>query len=161
MKTAIYPGTFDPITNGHLDVINKALLFIDKLIVALPETPAKKPFFSLSKRMRFIRESTKGKSVDVVSFSGLLSDFAKTKKCSLIVKGVRGSADLDYELQMAYQNARLNPKLQTLFIPPSEQYSHLSSTLVKELASFRHKESLSSMVPRCVEKALLDRLDFS
>lgn len=153
-KIAIYAGRLDPITNGHIDVIRKALLFVDKIIIAVPEKSVKEAFFSIEDRVKLIKESTKGTNVEVIIFSGLIADFARKKKCNLLIRGVRGSSDVDYEMQMAYRNAKMNPKLTTIFIAASEDYCHISSTLVKDIAASGYRESLADMVPKCVEKVL-------
>lgn len=137
-KIAVYPGSFDPITNGHLDVIERSAKIFDKVIVAILENPEKKnPMFTIEERKDLIKRSTKNlENVEVDSFSGLLVNFLEKKNASVIIKGLRAVSDFEYEFQMALINNKLDPKVETLFMMTSAQYSFLSSTAVKQAASF-------------------------
>ena len=151
-KTAIMPGSFDPITMGHLDVIKRALKIFDKIIIAVGENPNKNYFFSLDERKEMIGTATKVLNVEVDHFSGLLVDFAKKKKASAIVRGLRAVSDFDYEFQTALMNRKLNPDIETVFIMTRGKYSYLSSSIVKEAASLG--ADLVDMVPDNVKKEL-------
>ncbi len=151
--TAVYPGTFDPVTNGHLDLIKRGLNIFDSLIVAVAYNPFKKPIFSVEERVDFIKESTKGmKGLSVVSFDGLLIDFMKEKRSKIIIKGLRAISDFEYELQLSLMNRRLDSSIETVFMMPSEEYTFLSSKIIKEVASLAG--NVSEMVPDVVSKAL-------
>lgn len=153
MKTAVYPGSFDPVTNGHLDVIDRASKIFEKVIVAIIRNPEKTPFFSLDDRVKMLEEAVKGiKAVVVDSFDGLLVDYARKMKASAIVRGLRAVSDFDYEFQMALTNRRMNPEVETIFMMTDYKYSYLSSSFVKQIA--RLGGDISSFVPKCVEKKL-------
>lgn len=147
MRTAVYPGSFDPVTNGHLDIIKRASRIYDKLIVGVLNNPSKKtPMFSVTERMEMIRLVTKDMpNVEVDSFTGLLVDFAKAKGAEVIVKGLRTVADFEYEFQMALLNKALNPEYETVFLMTDTKYSYISSSMVKELSGF--KGDLTGLVP--------------
>ena len=152
-KTAIYPGTFDPLTNGHIDLIQRTLKIFDEVIIAVAESPKKHPFFTIDERIDLIHESTKDfKGASVEAFNSLLVNYAGDKKSIAIVRGLRAISDFEYELQMALMNRRLNANIETVFMMPSEEYTFLSSTIVKEVASFGG--SIEGLVPDAVEKAL-------
>ncbi|MCS7215049.1 MAG: pantetheine-phosphate adenylyltransferase [Thermodesulfovibrio sp.] len=153
----VYPGTFDPITNGHLDVIKRALKIFDELIVAVAKSSYKKnPIFTVEERIYFIKETTKNlKNLSVEAFDGLLVDFIREKKAVAIVRGLRAVSDYEFELQLAHANRRLFKEIETVFLMPSEEYSFLSSSLVKEIAYFGG--SVKSLVPPVVEKALKNK----
>jgi len=152
MKIAIYPGSFDPVTNGHLDVIKRSLKIFDKVIVAVGENPSKKTLFTAPERVKLIKEATKGLNVEVEHFSGLLVNYAKRKKVDAIVRGLRAVSDFDYEFQTALMNRKLCSSIETVFIMTRGMYSYLSATLVKETASMG--ANLKGMVPKNVEKAM-------
>ncbi|CCJ34551.1 pantetheine-phosphate adenylyltransferase [Caloramator australicus] len=135
---AIYPGSFDPITNGHLDIIVRASKIFDKVIVAVLENPEKKnPLFTIEERVELIKRVTKDiDNVEVESFKGLLVNYAKEKSAKVIIKGLRAVSDFEYELQMAMMNNKLNNQLETLFMMTSNKYSFLSSSLVKQVAMY-------------------------
>ncbi len=157
-KTAIYPGTFDPLTNGHIDLIQRSLKIFDEVIVAVAGSPKKSPLFTTEERMALIHESIKdfpGSRVE--AFNSLLVDYAKEKESVAIVRGLRAVSDFEYELQMALMNRRLNANIETVFMMPSEEYTFLSSTIVKEVASFGG--SVKGLVPNPVEKALRKKLE--
>lgn len=155
-RIAVYPGTFDPITNGHLDLIDRGRFHFDRLIVAMLENREKVPMFTLEEREAFIRDATAGwDNVEVESFHGLLVDYAGRVGASTILRGIRAITDFDYELQMAMMNRRLQPKVETVFLIPSEAYSYLSSRLVREIASLGG--DLSGLVPDDVRTVLEDR----
>lgn len=147
MRTAVYPGSFDPVTNGHLDIIQRASRIYDKLIVGVLNNPSKKtPMFSVEERIDLIRSVTADiPNVEVDSFTGLLVDFAKAKGAQVIVKGLRTVADFEYEFQMALLNKALNPEYETVFLMTDTKYSYISSSMVKELAGF--KGDLTGLVP--------------
>jgi len=149
-KVAIYPGSFDPITNGHLDVLKRALKIFDKVIVAVGENPDKEYLFSQKERVEMIKKSTKGLNVEVDHFSGLLVKYAKKKKANAIVRGLRAVSDFDYEFQIALMNRKLCRDIETVFIMTRGMYSYLSASLVKESA--RLGANLSGMVPKVVEE---------
>jgi len=151
-KLAIYPGSFDPITLGHLDVIKRALKIFDKVIVAVGENPQKDYLFSAKERMNMIKKSTKGLNVEVGHFKGLLMKFAKAKKANAIVRGLRAVSDFDYEFQTALMNRKICSDIETVFIMTRGMYSYLSASLVKEAASLG--ASTKTMVPKNVEIAL-------
>jgi pantetheine-phosphate adenylyltransferase len=155
--SAIYPGTFDPITNGHLDIVERSSKLFERVIVAILVNPRKDPLFSASERHDLIRDALPPGvvNVEVDIFDGLLVDFAREKNVGVIIRGIRAVSDYEYELQMALMNRRLEPDIETLFMLPAEHYSYLSSRLVRELA--RHSASISGLVPPAVEKALLER----
>ena len=156
MKLAIYPGTFDPITNGHLDLIERGLRIFDELIIAVAPSPKKQPLFSLEERLALIRESVKEcKNTRVEAFDGLLVDYVNQRDGIAIIRGLRAVSDFEYELQMALMNRRLDMKIETVFMMPSEEYSFLTSTIVKEVASFGG--SIRGLVPEVVEKALRNK----
>ena len=153
MKLAIYPGTFDPITNGHLDLIERGLRIFDELIIAVAPSPKKQPLFSLEERLALIGESVKEcKNTRVEAFDGLLVDYVNERTGIAIIRGLRAVSDFEYELQMALMNRRLDMNIETAFMMPSEEYSFLTSTIVKEVASFGG--SIRGLVPEVVEKAL-------
>lgn len=153
MNIGIYPGSFDPITCGHLDIIERSAKLFDKLIVAVLINPQKKPLFSVEKRVEMIKHSIKHlKNVKVDSFNGLLVDFAQQKKARVIVKGLRAVSDFEYELQMALMNKKLDNEIETIFIMTNSKYSYLSSSIVKEVASFGG--CVKDLVPPLVEKEL-------
>lgn len=155
--TVIYPGSFDPVTNGHLDIISRCSKKFDKLIVAVLNNPAKKPMFTVEERVYLLREVTKEyDNVEIDSFSGLLVEYAKQKNVSLIVKGLRAVSDFEYELQMATMNKQLNDGIETFFLMTNTKYSYLSSSLVKEVAKFNG--NISEIVPNVVEKAIREKL---
>lgn len=155
-STAIYPGTFDPITLGHMDLIERGLRHFDKVIVAVADSPKKKPLFSLEKRVSLAREVTEGfGNVVVAGFSNLLVEFARQHHAQVILRGLRVVSDFEYEFQLANMNRVLAPDLESLFLTPSEQYSFISSTFVREISYL--KGDVSKMVHPIVQQALFER----
>ena len=156
MKRALYPGTFDPITNGHLDIVERALEIFDEVIVAVGEGYEKEPLFTIAERVKMIEESTASLGgVEVASFTGLLVHFAVEQEATAIIRGLRFLSDFEYEFQMALMNRRLEPKLETVFMMPSEQYTYLNSTVIKEIAQYGGR--LDGLVPNCVADMLLKK----
>jgi pantetheine-phosphate adenylyltransferase len=157
MKSAVYPGTFDPVTNGHLDVIKRALAVFDRLIVAVAANPRKTPLFSVEERMSMLRRSTNGwRGVEVDSIDGLVVDYAVRKKAPVVIRGLRAVSDFEYELQMALMNRKLSPRVDTIFLMPSQSHIYLNSGLVKEIAA--SGGSLAGLVPPAVAKALREKV---
>ena len=138
MIRAIYPGSFDPVTLGHLDIIQRASRSVDELIVGVLNNGGKTPLFTIDERVSMLKEVTEGLlNVKVLSFSGLLVDFARQTEATVVVRGLRAISDFEYELQMAQTNHKLNPQVDTMFMATSLDYSYLSSTIVKEVAFFQ------------------------
>jgi len=157
MRTVIYPGSFDPLTNGHLDVIKRATKLFDHVIVAVAESSSKKPFFTLTERKRMLAGVVKDiPKVTATTFSGLLVDFAAKKKACAIIRGLRVVSDFEFEFQMALMNRRLKERIETVFMMPRGKYIYLSSNLVKEVA--RLGGEVSTFVPDPVEQALRKKL---
>jgi pantetheine-phosphate adenylyltransferase len=155
--TAIYPGSFDPITNGHLDLIARGSRLFDRLVVAILENAAKEPLFSVEERIEMLREVVHPfPNVEVDSFHGLLVDYTAAKNAGFILRGIRAISDYEYELQMALMNTRLAPEIETVFLMSSEAYSFVSSRLVKEVFSLRG--DISNLVPPVVERRLKTRM---
>lgn len=154
LTVGVYPGTFDPITNGHLDVIKRALKIFDRLIIAVAVSSyRKKLLFTVDERVNFIHETTKNlKNLKIEVFDGLLADFVRQRKATAIIRGLRAISDFEFEFQLAHVNRRIFREAETVFLMPSEEYSFLSSSLVKEVAYFGG--SVKSLVPPVVEKAL-------
>ena len=153
----ICPGTFDPITNGHTDLINRAAKLFDHVVVGVAFNPTKKPFFDLDERVRLAKAVTAHlDNVEVVGFSGLLVDFAKQCNASVLIRGLRAVSDFEYEFQLANMNRRLSPDLESVFLTPSEENSFISSTLVKEVAI--HSGDVAQFVAPVVCKAILTKL---
>ncbi len=150
---AIYPGSFDPFTNGHLDLIERSTNLFDKLIVAILRNEQKQPLFTVTERMQMMEEVLSGYgNVEVDSFDGLLVDYASAQGASVILRGIRAISDYEYELQMALMNRRLHPEIETVFLMASEAYSFISSRLVKEVAELGG--NISGLVPHAVELGL-------
>ena len=158
MKTkAIYPGTFDPLTNGHSDLVIRAAKLFDEVIVAVASNPSKQPMFSLAERVELAQQVfSHVPNVTVVGFSGLLAEFARQHQAQVLLRGVRAVADFEYEFQLASMNRQLNPDLDSLFMTPSEKNTFISSTLVKEVA--RHGGDVSRFVAPVVLAALSTKL---
>jgi pantetheine-phosphate adenylyltransferase len=155
VRIACCPGTYDPVTNGHVDIVRRAASCFDRVIVAVAVNPAKQPLFGLEERLAMLKEATAGiGGIEVDSFSGLLVDYARDRGVTAIVKGLRAISDFDYELQMAQMNYRLT-QVETLFMTTNPSYSYLSSSLVKEVA--RYGGDVSSLVPDFVAARLHDR----
>jgi pantetheine-phosphate adenylyltransferase len=155
-RLAIYPGSFDPVTNGHLDIIRRARYLFDELIVAVSDNPQKRPFFSLPERMQFLHTALRTSShIRIDTFSCLLVDYVKQKKAVGVIRGLRAVSDFEYEFQMALMNRRQNTRFETVFLMPDEKYTYLSSSLVREVS--RLGGSVSGLVPRPVEIALKHR----
>lgn len=154
---AIYPGSFDPITNGHLDLIERASRLVDRLIVSLLRNERKQPLFSVQERLEMLREVTAGhENVEVDFFEGLLVDHAASRNAGLIIRGIRAISDYEYEWQMALMNRRLKPEIETMFLMAGEAHSYVSSHLVKEV--IRLGGDISDLVPPAVERRLKDRI---
>lgn len=155
---AIYPGTFDPLTNGHLDLVERGRGIFDEIIVAVGDNPKKLPLFTLGERIAMIKEaiSNCGESITVEPFTGLLVEYASSRGAVAIIRGLRAVSDFEYEMQMALMNRRLNSKIETVFMMPSEEYSYLTSTIVKEVAVLGG--SVSGLVPENVRAALVNKL---
>lgn len=153
---AVYPGTFDPFTNGHLDIVERALRLFPEVIVAVAANPEKAPLFSLEERKVIIRDATAGmKGVEVDAFDGLLVDYVRSKGARVVIRGIRAVSDFDYEFQMALMNRRLYEGIETVFLMPHEAYSYLSSRLVKEIALLGG--DISGLVPPLAERLLKER----
>jgi len=156
-RKAIYPGSFDPVTYGHIDIIQRAARIYDKVIVAVADNTRKKALFTVEERCEFLRESTRDiDNVEIESFDGLIIDYADSKDVKVLIRGLRVISDFEYELQMALTNRRLNENIETLFLMPSEKQAFVSSALIKEAGKLG--ADLSSFVPKVVEKKLKERL---
>lgn len=156
MKIVIYPGTFDPITNGHIDVIKRAIKLFDKVVVTVAKNPVKTPMFSVEERLVMIKESLKEHdSVSVDSFDGLVVDHAKEVGAVGIIRGLRAVSDFEYEFQMALMNRKLDEHLRTIFLMPHEKYTYLNSTIIRNLAQFH--SDVSDFVPPIVTKMLKNK----
>lgn len=146
MRTAVYPGSFDPCTNGHLDIIHRSAKLFDKVIVAVLINSSKNPLFSVEERIELLKKATADcKNVEICSFSGLLVDFLKEINSTVVIKGIRAVSDFEYEFQMALTNKALYPKLETLFLHSAQEYMFLSSSVVKEVA--KYGGALDGLVP--------------
>jgi pantetheine-phosphate adenylyltransferase len=157
MKIAIYPGSFDPITNGHLDILERALRLFDTVIITVARNSAKEPIFTVQERIELIRKSVKHlPNVEVDSFEGLLVDYARTKNASAVVRGLRAISDFEYELQMALMNRKLNEELVTVFLMPNEKYTYLNSSIVREIA--RYQGNIQDFVPAAAAEALKKKM---
>ena len=157
MLRAIYPGSFDPVTNGHIDIIHRAAQISDELIVGVLQNKAKTPLFSVEERVTMLNEVTKNmKNVKIIPFEGLLIDFAKQMDAKVIVRGLRAITDFEYELQMSQTNRKLNSDVETIFLTTSLDYSYLSSTTVKEVASF--DGDISQFVPEFVANKITEKI---
>lgn len=155
-RSAIYPGTFDPITNGHIDLIQRTLKIFDEVIVAVAPSQKKAPLFTIEERLSLINEAISGfKRARADSFNNLLVNYAEESGSIAIIRGLRAVSDFEYEMQMALMNRRLNSNIETVFMMPSEEHTFISSTLVKEVASFGG--SARGLVPEVVEKALSEK----
>lgn len=153
---AIYPGSFDPVTYGHLDIIARAAKQVDILVVSVLNNPEKKGLFTLKEKVELLKEVTKDlENVEIDCFSGLLSDYAIEKNCNTMIRGLRATTDLEYEMQMALTNRKLNGEIDTLFMVSSSEYSYLSSSTVRQIAMFGGK--VSCFVPQVVEVALKEK----
>jgi len=161
MRRAIFPGSFDPPTNGHLDIIKRSCPLFDEIIIAVLNNPDKNPLFSVEERCDMIREilptvSKGGCSVIVDSFSGLTADFARTKGATAIVRGIRAVSDYEYELRMALMNRKLEPEIETVFLMADEEYSYVSSTLMKQV--FILGGRVAGLIPEAVESRMREKL---
>ncbi|MBE7013827.1 MAG: pantetheine-phosphate adenylyltransferase [Ruminococcaceae bacterium] len=157
MNIAIYPGSFDPVTNGHLDIIERTAAIFDKVIVAILINSNKKPTFTIEERMDMLKAATSHiKNVQIEFFDGLLVDFVKAKGARVIVKGLRAISDFEYEFQMAMLNKSVEPEIETLFMMTSNKYSYLSSSIVKELG--RLGASLDDLVPEKIMDNVINKL---
>ena len=151
--TAVCPGSYDPVTNGHLDLIERGARVFDHLIVAVLQNAQKKPLFSVEERVELLKEHTaRMGNVEVDVFSGLLVEFARQRNAGVVLRGIRAVSDYEYELQMALMNRKMEPRIETVFMLPAEAFSYLSSSLVKEIAQLGG--SLEGLVPRGVEQRL-------
>jgi pantetheine-phosphate adenylyltransferase len=156
-RTAVYPGTFDPATNGHLDLAGRGRRHFDRLLIAVLRNEGKRPLFSIEERVQLLREAVAGwDNVEVDSFDGLLVDYAQRMGATMILRGIRAVTDLEYEMQMAMMNRRMNPSLETVFLVPSEAFSFVSSRLVREVVALGG--AVDDLVPRNVARALARRL---
>ncbi len=159
LRKAVYPGSFDPVTNGHLDIIERATRLVDELIVAVVKNPAKKPLFTIEERTDILRQTTSAWSkVRVASFTGLLVDFLRREGAPLIVKGLRALSDFEFEFQMALLNRKLAPEVDTIFLMTSDKHAFLSSSSIREIASLGG--SVAGMVPPYVELKLKEKFGF-
>jgi len=155
-KRAVYPGMFDPVHNGHVDVIERSLQIFDELIVAVVANPSKQPLFSVKERLEMIDEATSELSnFRIVAFDGLLIDLVARERADCIVRGIRAISDFEYEFQMALMNRKLRSTVETVFLMPHEKYTYISSRLIKEVASFG--TSVAGMVPPIVDKRLTEK----
>jgi len=155
-KRAVYPGMFDPVHNGHVDVIQRSMQIFDELIVAVVANPSKQPLFSVKERLEMIDEATSDLSnFRIVAFDGLLIDLVARERADCIVRGIRAVSDFEYEFQMALMNRKLRNTVETVFLMPHEKYTYISSRLIKEVASFG--TSVTGMVPPIVEKRLAEK----
>ena len=156
MTVAVYPGTFDPITNGHLDLIERSLRMFDKLIVAIFDNPMKGPLFDVEDRRRLVAESTRGMgNIEIDTFNTLLVFYARQRKANVIVRGLRAIADFEYEFQMTLMNRRLDEEIETVFLTPREEYTYVASRLIKEVVSYGG--NVEQLVPAPVVIALKEK----
>lgn len=156
MRSAIYPGTFDPVTNGHLDLMKRSLKVVDKLVIAVAENPSKHPLFTVEERVRLVKSSMDGMpSIDVLPFGNLLIEFCEEMSIHIVIRGLRAISDFEFELQMSQMNRKMDENIETLFLMPSEEYTFVSSKLVKEFASFG--ADVSAHVPPPVVEALTEK----
>lgn len=157
MRTAIYPGSFDPLTNGHLDVIERAAKLFDRVVVAVAKNESKQPMFSLEERLSLVRGAIKNiPTAEADSFDCLLVDYVHRRNAQTIVRGLRAISDFEFEFQLALMNRKLNEKIETIFMMPKDTYTFLSSRIIKEIA--RLNGDISSFVPAHVRAALLEKL---
>src|SRR4051812_20513615 len=158
MRTAIYPGSFDPLTNGHLDVIERAVKLFDRVVVAVAKNESKQPLFSLEERVDLVRQSIKHiPNAEADSFDRLLVDYVEQRNAQAIVRGLRAISDFEFEFQLALMNRKLNEKVETIFMMPKDTYTFLSSRIIKEIA--RLGGDISPFVPAHVRKALADNIN--
>ncbi|MFW6238974.1 MAG: pantetheine-phosphate adenylyltransferase [Halanaerobiales bacterium] len=156
----VYPGSFDPVTNGHLSIVKRASAIFDKIIVAVFQNPSKDPLFSMDKRVNLLRNSTQGlEKVEIDSFSGLTMDYVKSKNATAILRGLRAVSDFEGEFQMASMNRELDDNVETVFLMTDSRYAFLSSSVLKEVAQFGG--DISALVPECVDKALRKKYGIS
>jgi pantetheine-phosphate adenylyltransferase len=155
-RLAVYPGSFDPLTNGHVDIIERGTHLFDKIIVAILVNVEKSPLFTMQERVEIVREVFKGRpNVEVDTFDGLLVDYVSTRQADVIVRGLRALSDFEAEFQMALMNRRLNSQIETVFMMPAEKYTYISSRLIKEV--FALGGQVRGLVPEIVEKRLRDK----
>ena len=162
MRRAIYPGSFDPVTNGHLDIIERGCKLFDEIIIGILVNPEKQPFFTVEERHEMLTEVVKsishgGCTLRVDSFSGLLVNYAVAQQADVIVRGIRAISDYEYEMQMALMNRRLAPSVETVFMMPAETYSYVSSRLVKEV--FQLGGAINGLVPPLIEQRMKEKLN--
>lgn len=157
MKTAVYPGTFDPVTNGHIDIIERALKLFDRLYILVGENPQKETTFTAEERVQMLKEALKkrNKKIEIGHFNGLLLDYVKKKKSNVIIRGLRAISDFEYEFQRAQFNREFAKDIETIFIMTKDDYAFLSSSIIKEIAMFQG--SVKGFVPEIVEKKLKEK----